>query len=135
MQLRETGLPVASIQQIVLSCTNRKRDAGPRLRDVPAGATADRIKAWVDRVSVCASSFPARDLYQGEYWQAALDLARASADRGRARVAVMSAGLGLIDADDPIPAYEATFARSHADSVCVGGNPTARRREWWEGIA
>lgn len=124
-------------QHIILSCTNRKRsskDAPVRLRDIPAGTVADRAAAWIDAVSHQPARYRVRDLYAGEYWHAAIELAHAAASRGETRVSVMSAGLGLVDSDDEVPTYAATFTAGHADSVCGRGEPTATRREWWSEI-
>jgi hypothetical protein len=48
----------------------------------------------------------------------------------------MSAGLGLVAADDPVPAYDATFTQHDPDSVCAGEpRATAARRRWWAELA
>jgi len=129
------------IQHIVLSCTNRKKTDtsthSNRLRDVPPGSPAIRAAAWVETISAASTWGPARDLYAGEYWQAGLDLARSSARRTCTEVYVLSAGLGLIDSEDAIPGYAATFTRGHPDSVVLGQSESvsAVRREWWDALA
>lgn len=128
------------IQHIVLNCTNRKRTQvapGPRLREVPKGDIRERANAWTAAVADAHPSSTARDLYLGEYWRAGLNLARAAADRGRTSVSVISAGLGLIHADQRVPSYGATFARRHPDSVCAqqSERPSTIRRLWWDQLA
>jgi hypothetical protein len=90
---------------------------------------------WIDAVLRQPPSHRVRDLYVGEYWQAGLELARAVASRGQTRVSVVSAGLGLVDADDEVPTYAATFTTGHPDSVCDRGEATAARREWWSSVS
>lgn len=140
MQLLERPV-VTPIQQLVLSCTKRKRkDASTgnhRLREVPLASPAVRAAAWVEAVSNAPTWGPARDLYVGEYWQAGLDLARASARRTQTEVYVLSAGLGLVHSAAAVPGYAATFTRAHPDSVVVGhvDGPSAERRAWWDALA
>jgi hypothetical protein len=132
---------VTFIQHIILSCTNRKRkDASPdnqRLRDVPLAPPATRAAAWIETVSGASNWGSARDLYLGEYWQAGLELAAASARRVDTEVYVVSAGLGLVHSDARVPGYAATFTQGHPDSVLLGqGESTsAVRREWWSALA
>ena len=47
---------------------------------------------------------------------------------------VVSAGAGLISADDCVPAYSATFAYGHADSVAPR-RTTSSEKEWWAGLS
>jgi hypothetical protein len=90
---------------------------------------------WIEAVSRQPAGHRVRDMYIGEYWQAGLELAHAAASWGETRVSVVSAGLGLVDADDEVPTYAATFAAGHADSVCGRGEPRATRGEWWSELA
>lgn len=90
---------------------------------------------WIEAVSRQPASYRVRDLYLGEYWQAGLELAHAASVRGTTRVSVVSAGLGLVDVEDEVPTYAATFTAGHADSVSDRGEPRADRREWWSEVA
>ena len=129
---------VKPTQHVILSCTSRKRastQAPVRLRDVPAGTVPDRAAMWIEAVSRQRASHRVRDLYIGEYWQAGLELARAASSRGETRALVVSAGLGLVDADDEVPRYGATFTAGHPDSVCGRGEAKAARRAWWSEVA
>lgn len=131
---------MTSIQHIILSCTNRKRrDASPknRLRDVPATDVEARAAAWIQKISGAPAFGRAEDLYGGEYWQAGLALAKTAASRWPTEVSVVSAGLGLVRADSPVPNYAATFTYRHPDSVVVGDrlDATALRRQWWDALA
>lgn len=128
------------VQHIVLSCTNRKRTgtgAYPRLREVPPGDLATRASVWIDTVSASSRRQVVRDLYAGEYWQAGLGLSSVAARHHQAEVWAVSAGLGLVHGDDVVPAYAATFASRHPDSVVWSGRSTPgdQRRAWWTELA
>lgn len=126
---------------IVLSCTNRKRvtsDSFPRLRDVLGDDVDLRVANWVERVCVEPKLTEAMQLYAGEYWRAGLDLATTASRYFRTQVWVLSAGLGLISATDRVPAYGATFASNHPDSVVSAGSscpPSDARKAWWTALA
>jgi hypothetical protein len=124
---------------IVLSCTNRKRDGGapyPRLRDVPE--TPDvrtRAGRWIDALKRGEAHRSARDLYLGEYWLAGLALASTAGRYGAIEAWVISAGVGLVNLDDVIPAYGATFASGHLDSVPArGGSARVVTQAWWAAL-
>ncbi len=126
---------------IVLSCTKRKRigDASyPRLREVFTGDVEQRAARWISRIDGADASRPARDLYAGEYWRAGMGLAARASRLCPSSTWVLSAGLGLINLDDQIPAYGATFASGQEDSVVVksDGAPASEvRRRWWSALA
>lgn len=69
----------------------------------------------------------ARSLYQGRSFREA----EKAAEAARARLAVLSAGLGLIDADMRIPAYALTVAAEAADNVLERIDPPAAPAIWW----
>jgi hypothetical protein len=126
---------------IVLSCTNRKRTgaaAYPRLRDVVADDVESRAAAWISKIDRAWPIGAARDRYAGEYWRAGLNLATRAGRFSPTSTWVLSAGLGLINLDDEVPAYGATLAGSHEDSVVrVNDQRTARevRRRWWSALS
>lgn len=128
------------IQHIVLSCTNRKRISavpGLRLRDFPFTDTQRRANAWIEAAAHANAPIAAGDLYLGEYWRVGTGLARSAAVRGQTSLSVLSAGVGLVHTDQPIPSYGATFAQRHPDSVCThqAETPSAIRRQWWNALA
>lgn len=128
---------MARIQHVILSCTNRKRTtAGDpiRLRDIPVGDAATRATRWIEAISRAQSAEIVEALYAGEYWQAGTALSRAAGSLGPVTTSVLSAGLGLVHSDDCVPAYSATFATGHEDSVCTGGDVSTTRRRWWSDL-
>ncbi len=96
---------------------------------------SDRVEQWEALVSTASRQHVAADLYTGEYWRTAMELASRAAQVGQTRVSVVSAGLGLVDLRDKVPKYGATLAAGHPDSVlaCLSAAPPGKmRRQWWE---
>lgn len=140
VQLLEAGDPRNMTLHIVLSCTNRKRvgaEAYPRLREVAGTDAEPRAARWIDRINSVAGGRPVHELYIGEYWRSGVELASTASRYEATQVWVLSAGLGLVHFDDVVPAYGATLASGHPDSVVT--SDTGRRHEvqqaWWTALA
>ena len=120
---------------IVVNCTERKSQTPrPELqaRSLPQDSVDERVQQWRRRVDEAAPSSALIDLYQGEAWQQVRGLANDAARLGfRVRLLVASAGLGLRDANSKGPAYAATFAGGHQDTVTPPG-PTSQ--VWWKAL-
>lgn len=118
---------------IVVNCTDRKSlipTPELRVRSLPPGDTADRFSSWRRRIEQSDAKLPLHRLYQGEAWLQAKKLADDAHARGTSvRMLVASAGLGLQDVTRSAPAYAATFATGHADSVTK--HPRAMA-DWWQ---
>lgn len=128
---------------LVVTCTDRKvlePEAVLRVRSLPKTAGIPLVGTWAQRLAAAPRHHVARDLYQGEMWSCALDLEAATVRlRGRAavRLWVVSAGFGLVSADDDIASYGATFASPAPDFVggdAVGMDSTAAVQDWWQGL-
>jgi hypothetical protein len=121
---------------IVVNCTERKSQVpSPELcvRSLPAGTSQKRFATWRRRVDEAAPSAVLNDLYQGEAWQQARGLATDATDLGfTVKLLVASAGLGLREALSKGPAYAATFAIGHPDTVAPSGIAS---RTWWKSLA
>lgn len=94
---------------LIVTCTRRKTvDAGDTV--FPDEHDAGRAYGiWLDRLTKAGSESPhmtAGELYSGQHWNRA---AAAAAHTG-AELWVISAGLGLLHASDPVVPYEATFS-------------------------
>lgn len=120
---------------IVVNCTERKsQTASPELqaRTLPSGDVNMRFQVWKARVEKTPPCAALIDLYQGEAWQQARGLADDATRLGfRVTLKVASAGLGLRDVDSKGPAYAATFAGGHADTVVPPGSAS---RLWWQAL-
>lgn len=120
---------------IVVNCTERKSQvpsAPLQARNLPLAATPDRISHWKQRIGQASPSAALIELYQGEAWQQARGLARDAARIGfKVQFYVASAGLGLRDVNSKGPAYAATFAGGHLDTVVPPGPDS---KIWWHAL-
>jgi hypothetical protein len=115
---------------VVTTCTDRKRIGmaeGPRAATLPAGSQEDLGKAWLDAVAACTEKRRARDLYCGRSFREAEEAA-AAAD---GKLLVISAGMGLLDADAEIPHYDLTLTRGSADEIASRCKGTFDPGAWW----
>jgi hypothetical protein len=72
------------------------------------------------------------DLYQGEAWQQAKGLATDATELGfTVKLLIASAGLGLRESSSKAPAYAATFAPGHADTVATVDTDL---KDWWKSL-
>lgn len=116
---------------VVTSCTQRKSGWGridlaqlPRMREVEQLA-----EAWRGLVGRALPEGPVQSLYQG---RSIVDAVAAAAYLGSSWY-VVSAGLGLVRSDQPVPAYECTVAAGSE----LGGRLKllgATAVDWWNAI-
>ena len=123
---------------VVVSCTERKSEpAEPFLcaRELTRLDFDARIADWIERLALAreASRLPARELYQGEHWAVARELAK----QENVALWVASAGHGLISVNQEVASYQATFAAGHDDSVALSRSQSEcddQRAKWWAEI-
>ena len=120
-----------SAAYLLTNCTARKsRPATPglSLQTLPRQTLRGLARDWVRRLDQASDRVPARQLYQGR----AMREAQAAAEQSRARLMIVSAGVGLVCAETPIPAYEATITRGHPHNPCnrTKGS-TVSSADWW----
>lgn len=112
---------------LVATCTDRKRlpaAASATVRDLRRGPVAERAATWIRRLEASTDRvMTARDLYSGESWSVAR-----STESLVAQLFVVSAGYGLVTADDQLCPYAATFSLGVPDSV---GENEVQCEEWW----
>jgi hypothetical protein len=116
---------------IVTNCTNRKRANGSelvRFRGQAGGDLPGVAKSWLSQIDHSPADKPARLRYCGRSFSEALNAERASG----CRLLIVSAGLGLIDADTPIPNYSATISPG-PDSV-LHKIPQSTPSQWWNAV-
>ncbi|QYC11497.1 hypothetical protein [Brevundimonas nasdae] len=92
------------------------------------GTASDVATSWSERLAVAPAAQTVGDLYGGRGFTEA----RRAADHVSGRLAIISAGLGLVDSETKAPAYSLTTARGDADDIRLktGGG----RSEWWAAI-
>ena len=125
---------------VISTCTNLKR--GEISSSLHLGGYAGRFhrdsaKDWVDSLRKAQLTIPARNLYVGSHWQESVACEETASNLGiTTDLWVLSAGYGLISADDPVAPYAASFAAG-ADSIQNLAWPSdfsSRRKAntWWE---
>lgn len=123
---------------IFVACTNRKSRktrADLHLRSVQRDFSK-RASSWINRISTVEGEVPAADLYSGESWFVARKL-RGDLD-GLCSLWALSAGFGLVHADDLLVSYGATLSTGHPDSVFRSGDqmdPKRANRWWWSSLS
>ncbi len=126
-------MSAAGVQAFV-ACTSRKRHLpvpGLQLRDLN-GPLMQRAAEWTSRLESARRTIAALDLYTGNSWFVARDLRDTLGND--CLLWALSAGFGLLGADDDIAPYGATLARGHADSVVRRTDPggaSRATRTWW----
>lgn len=119
---------------LVTLCTNRKkRSAPPFLRacNLPTGSQERVFSAWWERVLSWAERQPVTATYCGRGFTEALVAANFTAQP----LWIISAGLGLIAADEAIPPYDLTLsATSHNNIRTHIGSPPFCPSLWWRQI-
>jgi hypothetical protein len=131
---------VASILNIVVSCTDRKRLSVPlglRLRAIRDMPLRQRFERWWDRLSGAREqSVQAQDLYMGDHWHVCRSLpAMAEAKGFRPKLWIASAGYGLVAADALLRPYSATFTTGQPDAVATAAEGPQGLRNWWSLLA
>jgi hypothetical protein len=100
----------------VTTCTDRKRyPVTPDLEanTLPLGPQEEVVCEWRRRVKVAPKVAAAREVYCGRSFQEASFAAHV----GRANFQIISGGLGLVRADEAIPAYSLSLVRSSPEFV------------------
>lgn len=126
--------------QFVVTCAKAKRGRIParfRLRSVRPRNVNAAADSWTDRLrEAVGPTVPAFELYRGDHWKAASDVAAVAAGVG-GRAWVCSAGYGLIPFDAPVRPYSATFTAGDPDSVSrlIAREATDVNAAWWDAIA
>lgn len=113
---------------IISNCSKRKRaPLDPTLR--AGGLAKDSVDAvataWGERLKAATSTTAAEDLYAGR----AFNEAASTASILGARLAIVSAGLGLVDGATLAPGYSLTTARRDPDNILAKTGGSAS--EWW----
>lgn len=115
---------------VITTCTNRKRKPVPdglHVSSLPKAAASDLAIAWCARLADGMPRFAAEDVYGGRGFQEAVTVSELL----DARLLIVSAGVGLVDASTKIPPYACTILTDAADSVgdrALGEMPSA---DWW----
>lgn len=123
-----------STLHIIASCSDRKT-ASPRrelrLRSIARTPAKRRVDLWRDALQEWGKErIEAKTLYCGEHWAVSRRIFDAALQRGfHPRLWVISAGHGLIAAEDLVSTYSATFSPYHPDTT---DSPDSAAGDWWK---
>ncbi len=115
---------------VVTTCTNRKRAppaADLRVSQLGCSSATEVAADWVARLHAAQDRTLATRLYAGRGFQEA----RAAAAAINADVAIISAGLGFIEASKAIPPYSLSVVPGSADNVLARTNDRPSAADWW----
>lgn len=124
----------SGLEQLVLvPCSRRKRvpiDPILRASDLKTGSIECLALNWVARLRRARPTVRAEEFYAGR----GLSEARMAAAALGARLCIVSAGLGIIESQQKVPAYSLTLAANDPDAIGrkVAGEFSAER--WWSAL-
>lgn len=114
-------------------CSRRKRlRPAPELcaAELAPGSLSDLAATWAKRIRLAGAKVPAGDLYVGR----GLVEARSAAVSLAADLWIVSAGLGLVNARDLVPAYSLTVSSGDPDSIALKAAPGFAPGDWWAAL-
>lgn len=113
---------------VVTNCTARKRTGLSLVRFAPRGHTIRQIaENWRVALDAQHSRLPAERLYVGR----SILEARSSSQNLDARLFVVSAGVGLVESDEPIPSYDISASGSSTKLAATLTQHGATKADWW----
>lgn len=116
---------------VLTACTNRKRtppSADLTARTLDAGTCTEVMTEWARRLHNSSTAFRFAELYQGRGFQEA----RLAAREMNASHFIVSAGLGLLDADSIGPSYSLTVSPGQSDSIQPKLTDGFSATRWWK---
>lgn len=118
---------------IVVPCASRKRvapHASARALSLSRAHQSTLEDAWIQRLAALPREMPAKQLYMGRGFA----LGASAAVSSGARFYVISAGLGLVDAEIPVPSYGMTVGAHGADAIRSRSIETFDPQRWWTAL-
>lgn len=118
---------------VITICTSRKI-ARPQFGSTPVTLpidSQDNVQAaWAERVQTLPTDTAAGVLYAGRGFGLAADAAKIA----RAKLYILSAGLGLVPADRLVPLYGLTVSAGHPESVAARVTGDFDAAAWFSGL-
>jgi hypothetical protein len=125
---------------VITNCTGRKRSVSggkpvrlplARRGQLAGGGVDGLARGWLDLLALRdATGIPAADLYVG---RAFADVKAVTAQVG-GQLAVVSAGVGLVDGGERVPLYELTVAEGSGSVMPRLAELGASSQEWWRAV-
>jgi hypothetical protein len=113
---------------VVTTCSAGKRCRRPLSAEtLRPGKLEDTAAAWIARLRRETALIPASSLYKGRAFQMAVEASKS----GLADLAVLSAGLGYVKGETPIPGYDLTIRPSGPGSIASKITDGVNASHWW----
>jgi len=118
---------------LIINPTNRKTSTSNlNLGSLKQSDPKRRMQDWMGLVAKSPiKEVTALELYAGDHWTIAKQI-RTEFDTSCVRIWIMSPGYGLVEAEEPIKPYTATFSPDHEESVARGGSLALSNLNWWD---
>ncbi len=117
---------------VVTNCTARKRAGVPLVRFVPKGESIRQIaEDWRSCIDAQTTRLQAGELYVGR----SIVEARNVSQRLGAQLFVVSAGIGLVKSDKPIPGYDISASGEGTELAATLTRHGASKSDWWHLLA
>ena len=118
---------------VLTPCSRRKRahiDPTLRASALRPAHLAEVAEAWASRLRRSGNKIFAEELYAGR----GLVEARRAADAIGCELRIVSAGLGLVDCREAVPAYSLTVAGGDPDSIAAKVEGPFSAELWWQAL-
>ncbi|RZN60468.1 MAG: hypothetical protein EF811_06545 [Methanonatronarchaeia archaeon] len=116
------------MHHLIASCVGSKTLEGPQIKNY-SGTTKQKAREWIKDLKRNRDTEKAINLYRGGMWNA-IQQAYQHTPKPK-QLWIVSAGLGLINAQDQVPGYNATFKPNQPNSVA---NTNLQKTTWWDEI-
>lgn len=124
---------IVTVPLILTNCTNRKRgtvSSKLSAHSLPKGTYKEVSSEWVRRIQAAPKNAAAQRLYCGRAVTETLQAARTL----NAQVAFVSAGLGIVRAEEAVPAYTLTASGHGADNIGSRLTESYSPARWWDAL-
>ena len=125
---------------LLVPCTKRKNGfchSDLAFRTLPPAQVVSLACDWHRRAECVDDRRTAQELYSGVGWASTCAAYAAAKHYGSCNLHILSAGFGLVHAQDRLPTYSATFSPEEdqiAKRILNPGLPVHRHQAWWQAI-
>ncbi|OUJ18424.1 hypothetical protein AMET1_1340 [Methanonatronarchaeum thermophilum] len=116
------------MHHLIVNCVGNKTQKGPQIKNYSENIL-QKPKKWIEDLQNQKYKKRAINLYQGSMWSTYIQAYKKLPEPKQLWIA--SAGLGLINAEDKVPGYNATFKPNQPNSVA---KTQEEKTLWWSQI-
>lgn len=123
--------PARKLTLVVTTCSAGKRCRRPLSAEtLRGGKLADTAAAWIAKLHRETALVPASSLYKGRAFRMAVEASIATS----ADLAILSAGLGYVGGETPIPGYDLTIRPTGPGSIASKISDGLDAARWWKAV-